>query len=83
LKIYNALIVLLSYRLAKEEELARTRLRLDELEKENADLATSLSKREQELEAKVQEKEDLQSNLERTKEKLEMEMARANEARQR
>jgi dishevelled associated activator of morphogenesis len=71
------------FRLAKEEEVLQLRLRAEELEKENGDLNSSLTKREQELDAKTQEKEDLQSNLERTKEKLELELQRANEARHR
>ncbi len=70
-------------RLANEEELAQIKLRSDELEKENTELSSTLTKKEAELEARAQEKEDLESNLERTKEKLELELARANEARQR
>jgi len=69
------------FRLAKEEELIQSRSRCEELEKENLELTSSLSKKEQELEAKAQEKEDLQSNLERTKEKLELEAMKANETR--
>ncbi len=41
--------------------------KIDELEKENVDLATQLAKKEGELDVKTQEKEDIEANLERTK----------------
>ena len=61
----------------------RLRSRLEELERDNSDLSSTLVKKEQDLEAKAQEKEDLQSNLERAKEKLELELQKANETRHR
>ena len=68
--------------LAKEEELSESKVRAEELEKENLELGNSLAKREQELDVKAQEKEDLESNLERTKEKLETETARHAQIKQ-
>ena len=68
--------------LAKEEELSESKVRAEELEKENLELGNSLAKREQELDVKAQEKEDLESNLERTKEKLETETARHAQTKQ-
>ena len=38
----------------------RLRSRLEELERDNSDLSSTLVKKEQDLEAKAQEKEDLQ-----------------------
>ena len=70
-------------RLAKEEEMQESRKRVDELEKENLELATQLAKKEAELDVKTQEKEDIEANLERTKEKLETETARHNELKHR
>ena len=70
-------------RLAKEEEMHESRKRVDELEKENLELATQLAKKEAELDVKTQEKEDIEANLERTKEKLETETARHNELKHR
>ena len=60
-----------------------SRKRVDELEKENLELATQLAKKEAELDVKTQEKEDIEANLERTKEKLETETARHNELKHR
>ena len=68
--------------LAKEEELSESKVRAEELEKENLELGNSLAKREQELDVKAQEKEDLESNLERAKEKLETETARHTQTKQ-
>lgn len=53
------------------------------MEKDNTELSSALTKKEQELDMKTQEKEDLQSNLERAREKLELELMKSNEARQR
>ena len=41
-------------RLAKEEEMQESRKRVDELEKENLELATQLAKKEAELDVKTQ-----------------------------
>ena len=60
-----------------------SRKRVEELEKENLDLATQLAKKEADLDVKTQEKEDIEANLERTKEKLETEVARHNELKHR
>ena len=68
--------------LAKEEELSESKVKAEELEKENLELGNSLAKREQELDVKAQEKEDLESNLQRTKEKLETETARHVQTKQ-
>ena len=70
-------------RLAQEEEILQARSRAEELEKENQELATSLSKKEQEIDLKQQEKEDLEANLARTREKLETEVLCHNETKQR
>ncbi|XP_049841849.1 disheveled-associated activator of morphogenesis 1-like [Schistocerca gregaria] len=69
--------------LAKEEELVAARNRADELEKENANLASWLAKKEQELDLRLQEKEDMETNLQRVKERLEKEMAAHLEMKQR
>jgi len=69
--------------LAQEEEVIQARTKAEELERENADLATNLAKREQELDLKHQEKEDLEANLARAKEKLETEILCHNETKQR
>ncbi|XP_049795298.1 disheveled-associated activator of morphogenesis 1 [Schistocerca nitens] len=69
--------------LAKEEELVAARNRADELEKENADLASRLAKKEQELDLRLQEKEDMETNLQRVKERLEKETAAHLEMKQR
>ncbi|XP_023325482.1 disheveled-associated activator of morphogenesis 1 [Eurytemora carolleeae] len=69
--------------LAREEEILQARTRAEELEKENQDLATNLSKKEQEIDLKLQEKEDLEANLARTREKLETEVLCHNETKQR
>ena len=71
------------FRLAQEEEVIQARTKAEELERENADLATNLAKREQELDLKHQEKEDLEANLARAKEKLETEILCHNETKQR
>ena len=75
--------MLCCFRLEKEEELSEFKVRAEELEKENLEIANNLAKKEQELDVKTQEKEDLESNLERTKEKLETETARHAETKQR
>ena len=49
--------------LAKEEEVIQLRSRVEELERENTDLSSTLVKKEQDLEAKTQEKEDLQARV--------------------
>ena len=49
--------------LAKEEEVIQLRSRVEELERENTDLSSTLVKKEQDLEAKTQEKEDLQGRV--------------------
>merc|ERR1712073_956 len=46
--------------LAQEEEVIQARTKAEDLERENAELATNLAKREQELDLKHQEKEDLE-----------------------
>ena len=69
--------------MAREEEILQARTRAEELEKENQDLATNLSKKEQEIDLKLQEKEDLEANLARTREKLETEVLCHNETKQR
>ena len=51
--------------------------------KENLDLASNLSKKDQDLDLKQQEKEDLEANLARTREKLETEVLCHNETKQR
>ena len=71
------------FRLAKEEEIIRAKSRSEELEKENVDLSSALSSKEQELDTKQQEKEDLEANLARTREKLETEVLCHNETKQR
>merc|ERR1719361_2722014 len=71
------------HQLGQESEISDLRLRTEELEKENIELATNLSKKEQELDAKAQQEEDLESNLERAREKLETEVARHTETKQR
>lgn len=46
----------LNYRLAKEEELTEARSKAELLEKENVEIVTKLSLKEQELDRKTQEK---------------------------
>ncbi|XP_068085675.1 disheveled-associated activator of morphogenesis 1 isoform X2 [Anabrus simplex] len=69
--------------LAKEEELVAARLKAEELEKENTDMASRLAKKEQELDLRTQEKEDMETNLSRVKERLEKETASHLETKQR
>lgn len=71
------------HQLGQESEISELRVKTEDMEKENIELATNLSKKEQELDAKAQEKEDLESNLERAREKLETEVARHTETKQR
>lgn len=47
------------FRLAKEEELVAARKKADELEKDNIEMATKLSKKEQELDLRTLEKVSL------------------------
>ncbi|XP_044009291.1 disheveled-associated activator of morphogenesis 1 isoform X2 [Aphidius gifuensis] len=68
--------------LAKEEELVAARKRTDELERENTDMSTKLSKKEQELDLRSQEKEDIEASLMRIKERLEKETSMHIETKQ-
>ena len=69
--------------MAQEEETLLAKSQVEELERENQELATSLSKREQDLDLKLQEKEDLEASLARTREKLETEVLCHNETKTR
>ncbi|XP_020805250.1 uncharacterized protein LOC110181732 [Drosophila serrata] len=55
----------------KEEQLAQERKRADELERENFDVQSWLSKKELELGLRMQEKEDLETGLARMRVRLE------------
>ncbi|KAK7601114.1 hypothetical protein V9T40_008555 [Parthenolecanium corni] len=68
--------------LAKEEELTEARSKAELLEKENVEIVTKLSLKEQELDRKTQEKEDMEASLQRVKERLEKETAAHLEAKQ-
>ncbi|XP_076360416.1 disheveled-associated activator of morphogenesis 1-like isoform X3 [Tachypleus tridentatus] len=59
--------------LTTEEELRAAREKAETLERENSDLNTKLSKKEQEVEQHLQEKEDLQSIVDKMRVKLERE----------
>ena len=60
-------------RLAKEEELRGALTKAEDLEKENLDLMTKLSEKEQECDVRTQERDDLSSSLSRLQEKFETE----------
>ena len=60
-------------RLAKEEELRGALTKAEDLEKENLDLMTKLSEKEQECDVRTQERDDLTSSLSRLQEKFETE----------
>ncbi|XP_066602802.1 disheveled-associated activator of morphogenesis 1 isoform X2 [Prorops nasuta] len=69
--------------LAKEEELVAARKKAEELERENSDMSTRLTKKEQELDLRTQEKEDMEASLARIKERLEKETSMHIETKQR
>ncbi|XP_020805246.1 uncharacterized protein LOC110181728 isoform X2 [Drosophila serrata] len=54
----------------KEEQLAQERKRADEVERENFDVQSRLSKKELELGLRMQEKEDLETGLARMRLRL-------------
>ena len=60
-------------RLAKEEELKGALTKAEDLEKENLDLMTKLSEKEQECDVRTQERDDLNASLSRLQEKFETE----------
>lgn len=69
--------------LVKEEELVAARSRAEVLEKENLDMTAKLTKKEQELDLRIQEKEDLETGLARMRERLEKESSNHSQAVQR
>lgn len=69
--------------LVKEEELIAARNRAETLEKENLDMTAKLTKKEQELDLRLQEKEDLETSLARMRERLEKESSAHSQAVQR
>lgn len=69
--------------LVKEEELIAARERAEILERENLDMTAKLTKKEHELDLRIQEKEDLETSLVRMRERLEKESTNHSQAVQR
>ena len=69
--------------LVKEEELIAARERAEILERENLDMTAKLTKKEHELDLRIQEKEDLETGLTRMRERLEKESTNHSQAVQR
>ncbi|XP_026478989.1 disheveled-associated activator of morphogenesis 1 isoform X3 [Ctenocephalides felis] len=69
--------------LKDEQELEQARNKAEKLEMENAEVASKLAEKEQELDLRTQQKEDAESAVRRTKERLEKESAQHLQASQR